>query len=60
MFIPYTILLPIDNPQAVATDSGITIIPSPVTDNVKKLEVVALLTKVSNNFLIVVNNLPFL
>ena len=60
MISSYIIVLPIDNPLAVAVDIGITIKPIPVTDNVKELDVVAIITKVSNDFSTVVIVLHFL
>ena len=53
-------LLPIDNPHAVAADIGIAINPIPVTDRMIELDVVAIITNVSNDLDIVVNNLYFL
>ena len=53
-------LLPIDNPQAVAVDIGITIKPIPLSDNVIELDVVAIITILSNAFSIVVIVLYFL
>ena len=54
MIILYITLLPIDNPHAVAVDFvGIGIYPIPVRDNVIELDVVAIVTNVSNDFIIV-------
>ena len=53
-------LLQIDNPHAVAVDSGIAIKPIPVRDNVIELDVVAIITNVLNDFNIVVYVLYFL
>ena len=60
MIIPNIILLPIDNPHAVAIDIGITIKPIPVRLKVMELDVVAILTNVSNDFGNVVVVLYFL
>ena len=60
MIISYSTLLPIDKPHAVAVDIGITINPIPVRDKVIELEVVAIITNVSNDFSIVVIVLYFL
>ena len=54
MITPYNILLPIDKAHAVAVDIGITIKPIPVRLKVIELDVVAILTNVSNDFSIVV------
>ena len=54
MIISYNTLLQIDNPHAVAVDIGIAINPIPVRDRVIELDVVAILTNVSNYFSIVV------
>ena len=54
MIISYNTLLPIDNPHAVAVDIGIAIKPIPVRDQVIELDVVAIITNVSNDFNIVV------
>ena len=54
MIISYSTLLTIDKPHAVAVDIGITINPVPVRDKVIELEVVAIITNVSNDFSIVV------
>ena len=59
MFISYITSLPIDNPPAVAVDIGIAIKPIPVTFSVKELDVVAVITNVSNDFNIVVIVLYF-
>ena len=47
-------LLPIDNPHAVAVDIGIALKPIPVRDNVMELDVVAIITNISNDFSIIV------
>ena len=60
MNISYSTLLPIDKPHAVAVDIGITINPIPVRDKVITLDVVAIITNVSNDFSIVVIVLYFL
>ena len=60
MIISYSTLLPIDNAQADAVDIGITIKPIPVSDYVIELDVVAIITNVSNDFSIVVIVLYFL
>ena len=54
MIISYITLLPIDNPHAVAVDIGIAIKPIPVRDKVIELDVVAIISNVSNDFSIVV------
>ena len=59
MIISYSTLLPIDKPHAVAVHIGITINPIPVRDKVIELEVVAIITNVSNDFSIVVIVLYF-
>ena len=53
MIISYVALLPIDIPHAVAIDIGITIKPNPVRDKVIEIDVVAIITDVSNGFSIV-------
>ena len=55
MFISYITLLPIDNPNALAFDIVIVTKPILVRLNVIELEDVAILTKVSNEFIIVVS-----
>ena len=50
MITSYNTLLPIDNPHAVAVDIGITMKPVPVRDNVIDIDVVAIITNVSNDF----------
>ena len=60
MIISYSTFLPIDKPHAVAVDIGTTINPIPVRDKVIELEVVAIITNVSNDFSIVVIVLYFL
>ena len=59
MIISHITLLPIDNQHAVAVDIGIAIKPGPVRLKVIELDVVAKLTKVSNDFNIVVIFLYF-
>ena len=59
MFSSYITLLPIDNLHAVAVDTGITFNPIPGRPNVIELDVVAVLTNVSNDFNVVVNVLFF-
>ena len=54
MIISYSTLLSIDNPPAVAVDIGITIKPITGRLNVIELDVVAIITIVSNDFSIVV------
>ena len=54
MIISYNTLLPLDKAQTDAVDIGITIKSIPVRDNVIELDVVAEITKVSNDFSIVV------
>ena len=53
-------LLLIDNLYADAVDIGITIKPIPVSDKVIELDVVGIITNVSNDFNIVVSVLYFL
>ena len=60
MIISHITLLPIDNEQAVAVDIGIAINPIPVRLNVIELDVVAIITNVSKDFIIVVFVLFFL
>ena len=60
MIISYNTLLPIDNPNATPLDISITIKPVPVSDNVIKFDVVAIITIVSNDFSFVVIVLNFL
>ena len=59
MIISYNTLLPNDKPHAVSVDIGIAIKPIPVRDNVIELDVVAIMTNVSNDFNIVVIVLYF-
>ena len=54
MTISYSTLLPTDDPHAFAVDTGNTIKPIPVRLNVTKLDVVAIITNVSNDFSIIV------
>ena len=54
MIISYSTLLPIDKAHADAVDIGIIIKPMPVRLNVMELDVVAIITNVSNDFSIVV------
>ena len=60
MIISYNTLLPIDKAHADAVDIGITIKPIHVRFNVIELDVVAIITNVSNDFSIVVIVLYFL
>ena len=55
MIISYITLLQIDNPHAVAVDFGIAMNRIPVWLNVIEIDVVAMITNVSNDFNIVVN-----
>ena len=57
--ISYITFLPIVNPHAIPVDIGITIKPFHVKDNVIELDVVALMATVSNDSIIVVDNLYF-
>ena len=59
MVISYLNLLPTDNPQTVAVDIGIAIKKIPVRLKLIELDVVAIITKVSNVFSIVVIVLNF-
>ena len=59
MIISLFTSLPTDNEQAVAVNIGIAINPIRVRLNVIELDVVAILTKVSNDFNIVVFVLHF-
>ena len=54
MIISFITFLLIDNPHADAVVIGITIKPIPVRDKVIELDVVAIITNVSNDFNIVV------
>ena len=49
----------IDNPRTTAVDVVISIKPNSLTDNVKKLDVLATKTSVSNQFKFVVNKFCF-
>ena len=60
MITSYNTLLPSDDPHGVAVDIGSTIKPVPVRDNVIELDVVGIITNVSNDFNIVVFDLYFL
>ena len=60
MVTSYNNLLPIDKAHADAVDKGITIKPILVNDKVIELDVVAIITKVSNDFSIVFIVLYFL
>ena len=60
MIISYLTLLAIDNPHAVAVDIGKAIYPIPVRVKVIELDVVAIITNVSNDFSNVVIVLYFL
>ena len=57
LIISYNTLLPIDRPHAVAVDIGIAIKPIPVRLKVIESDVVVIITNVSNDFNIVVNDL---
>ena len=59
MITSFITLIPIDKPHAVAVDNGIAIKPIPVRLKVIELDVVAIITNVSNDFSIVVNALYF-
>ena len=50
MITSYKILLPIDKAHADAVDIDVTIKPIPVRDKVIELDVVAIITNVSNDF----------
>ena len=54
MITSYNTLLPCDNRHAVAVNTGMPIKPIPVRLNVIELDVVALITNVSNDFIILV------
>ena len=60
MIISYITLLPIDNPHAEAVVIGFTIKTIPVRLKVIELDVVSMITNVSNDFSIVVIVLFFL
>ena len=60
MIISSITLLPIYNPHAVAVDIGIAIKPILLRDNVLELDLVEIVTNVSNDFNILVNVLYFL
>ena len=60
MIISFSTLLPIDKAHADTVDIGITIEPIPVRLKVIELDVVAIITNVSNVFSIVVTVLYFL
>ena len=60
MIISYITLLPIDKKQADAVVIGITIKPIPEGDKVIELDVVAIFTKVSIDFNLVVSVFGFL
>ena len=60
MVTSHNTLLPIDNPHADAVYIGIAIKPIPVRDNVVEVDVVAIITNVSNDFSVVVIVLYFL
>ena len=60
LIVSYNTLLPIDKPHAVAVDIGIAIKPIPVRLKVIELDVVAIITNVSNDFNVVVNVFYFL
>ena len=52
MIISYVTFLPIDNEQAVEVDIGVAVNPIPVRLNVIKLDVVAIITNVSNDLIL--------
>ena len=54
MIISHNTFLSIDNPHAIPVDIGIAIKPIPVRLKVIELDVVAIITKVSNDFNIVI------
>ena len=60
MVISYTTLLLIVNPHAIDLDIGITIKPTPVSDYVIELDVVAIIIILSCDFIIVDSVLYFL
>ena len=60
MITSYNTLLPIDIAHADAVDIGITLKPIPVRNKAIELDVAAILTKVSNDFSVVVSVLHFL
>ena len=60
MIISCITLLPIDKAHDVAVEIDIAAKPIPIRLNVIELDVVAIITKVSNDFKIVVNVLCFL
>ena len=60
MIISYSTLLPIDKAHADAVDIGITIKPILVRLKVIQLDVIAIITKVSNDFNSVVTVFYFL
>ena len=59
MVISYKTLIPIDEAHADAIDIGIAINPVPVRETLIELDVVAIITNVSNDFNIVVSVLYF-
>ena len=60
MIISHITFLPTDIPHTVATETGIANNALPVKDNVIELDVVAIITNVSNDIIIVVSVLNFL
>ena len=50
MITSYNTLLPVDNPHVLAVDIGVAIKPIPMRDKVMELDVVAIITNVSNIF----------
>ena len=60
MIISYSSFLPIDDPHAVAVDIGMANNPISVRDNVIELDVVTIITNVSNDFSTAVIVLYFL
>ena len=60
MIISFITSIPNDHPYAVTVDIGIAVNPIPVKLNVIEINVVAIITNVSNDFSFVVNVLQFL
>ena len=60
MITSYNTLIPIDKAHVDPVDIGNTIKPIPVRDDVIELDVVAIITNVSNDFSIVIIVLYFL
>ena len=59
MIISYSTFLPIDKAHADAVDIGLTIKPIPVRERVIELDIVTIITNVSNDFSIVLIVLCF-